>query len=390
MTAEGTHLDAQLSDWLHGDALLAVDLSTLCQHMITALNQLGVPAARLNLGVFLMHPELAGVALRVGPEDDEALAVEVTHEALQQPIYLDSPVRAAVEGGESLRFQLRGADRLPFPVLDELRGEGFTDYFIAPLKGTQGRTHVLSLATRAADGFTEAHVAALQRFCRPFALLVDSLTVFTLAEVLLRLYVGSMTAPRVLRGQVRLGRGESIQAAILYSDLRDFSRYCSRHGTGQTIDLLNQYLSVVSGCVQANAGEVIKLMGDALLAVFPLDESAEDPRSDAARRCLKAATESQRRLMVSEGRSEPLVAGFGLTLGEVIYGNIGAPGRLDFTIIGDAVNLAARLEALSKTEAADILLGPQLAQACARPLRALGGRSLKGFDQLVDVFALEP
>ena len=155
------------------------------------------------------------------------------------------------------------------------------------MTGTLRRVHVLSIATRAVGGLSDQVVEDVAAFCSPFGLLVDSLTTLALSEVLLRLYVGNQTGPRVLQGEVRLGRGQSIHAAILYSDLRGFSNLCSVQGTEATIDILNVYFDIVSRAVHAGSGEVLKLMGDAILAVFPVHEAGGADEQRAAR-CLEA------------------------------------------------------------------------------------------------------
>jgi adenylate cyclase len=257
--------------------------------------------------------------------------------------------------------------------------------------GTLGRIHVLSLATQAPGGFPDSTVEATVSFCSPLGLLVDSLTTLALSEVLLRLYVGKQTGPRVLQGEVRLGRGQSIHAAVLYSDMRGFSKMCSTLGTAATIDVLNHYFDVVSRSIHEEGGEVLKLMGDAILAVFPVSEPGSDHESAAARACLCAARRACEELSgASPAHPAGLRAGFGLTLGEVVYGNIGAPGRLDFTIIGDAVNLAARLEQLSKSMGEDVLLGPRLAECAQATQTPLGQTKVRGFREPIAVYGLSP
>lgn len=382
--------ELELLSWLHGPARAAPNLTALCSSLLQAFLDAGVPVDRLNLGVFLLHPELAGVAHQVGRDNGVVTAVEVTHAALRSPAYLNSPIRASVDDGAVRRHRLVSGMRQPFPVLTELQESGFTDYLLVPMVGTLGRVHVVSLATQAPGGFPDAVAEAVVSFCSPLGLLVDSLTTLALSEVLLRLYVGKQTGPRVLQGEVRLGRGQSIHAAVLYSDMRGFSKMCSSQGTAATIDVLNHYFEVVSRSIHDEGGEVLKLMGDAILAVFPVTEPGSKAETAAARACFRAAVRAHGELLASSAGRSPLRAGFGLTLGEVVYGNIGAPGRLDFTIIGDAVNLAARLEQLSKTLGQDVLMGPRLAERADATEHALGQRKVRGFPQPVPLFGLPP
>ncbi len=379
-------IELDLLSWLHGRARAAPDLTHLCADLYASLLDAGVPVARLNLGVFLLHPELAGVAHQITRDHPHVVAVEVTHDSMHSDAYLDSPIRASVGDRQSRRYRLSSGTEQPYPFLVELQEGGFTDYLLVPMIGTLQRVHVLSIATDSAGGFDDEMVRAVIDFCAPLGLLVDSLTTLALAKVLLRLYVGNKTGPRVLQGEVRLGRGASIHAAVLYSDMRGFSQMCSSRGSEATIDVLNRYFDVVSRSVHGEGGEVLKLMGDAILAVFPVAEDGPEDERSAARACLQAAQRAWDELRSDPDDVHPLRAGFGLTLGEVIYGNIGAPGRLDFTIIGDAVNLAARLEQMSKALGEDVLLGPRLAERAGAMEHTLGSFRVKGFGSPIDVY----
>ena len=386
LSPPNSSIELDLLSWLHGRARAAPDLSHLCEDLFASLLDAGVPVARLNLGVFLLHPELAGVALQITRDHPQVVAVEVTHDSMHSFTYLDSPVKASVDDRQTRRFRLSPGTEQPYPVLTELQEDGFTDYLLVPMTGTLQRVHVLSIATDVEGGFDDQMIRAVTAFCAPLGLLVDSLTTLALSRVLLRLYVGNKTGPRVLQGEIRLGRGESIHAAVLYSDMRGFSQMCSSRGSAATIDVLNRYFDVVSRSVHDEGGEVLKLMGDAILAVFPVAEDGPRFEQDAARACLQAAQRAWDELRSDPEELHPLRAGFGLTLGEVIYGNIGAPGRLDFTIIGDAVNLAARLEKMSKELGEDVLIGPRLATRAGATKHALGTFQIKGFRSPIDVY----
>ena len=386
MSHPNSSIELDLLSWLHGRARAAPDLTTMCADLYASLLEAGVPVARLNLGVFLLHPELAGVAHQITRDHPQVVAVEVTHESLHSLTYIDSPIKASVDDRQSRRYRLSPGSDQPYPILTELQEGGFTDYLLVPMVGTLERVHVLSVATDAKGGFDDHMVRALTAFCAPLGLLVDSLTTLALSKVLLRLYVGEKTGPRVLQGEVRLGRGESIHAAVLYSDMRGFSQMCSSRGSEATIDVLNRYFDVVSRNVHKQGGEVLKLMGDAILAVFPVSDDGPAFEESAARSCLRAAQQAWDELRSDPDEAHPLRAGFGLTLGEVIYGNIGAPGRLDFTIIGDAVNLAARLEQMSKELGEDVLLGPRLAECTGQTQHLLGAFRIKGFRHPIDIY----
>lgn len=385
-----------LQYWLFNIGRQAKHLGELCQLLMAEFKELDIQIDRLNLGIFVMHPELAGLAYQLTPDDPYPTAITVNHSSLEAPIYLNSPIRIVVEDKVPHRWVLKDEAQLELPFLQELKARGFTDYMSMPLLGTHNRVHVLSLATKHPDGFYDDVYHSLCFFSHILAMLADSLTTQQLADVLLQLYVGRKTGPRVLEGEVQLGKGQTIRAAMLYSDMRGFSELCSTIGAAATIDVLNQYLSIVCAVIQEEGGEILKFMGDAIMAIFPVESysgSAAYQRlldTSAADACLRAARKANQSVLDWSAKNPdlPIRAGFGLSLGEVFYGNIGAPGRLDFTVIGDAVNLAARLETLCKAHQRDILIGPAFQKACHAPLFHLGKQQIKGFPKALSIYSL--
>ena len=385
-----------LQYWLFNIGRNASNLSVLCQLLMDEFSELEIQIDRLNLGIFVMHPELAGIAYQLTPDETYPTAITINHSSLESPIYLDSPIRKVVEGKVALRWRLTSDDALELPFLLELQAQGFTEYMSLPLLGTHNRVHVLSLATKHHNGFYDDVYHALCTFSHTLAMLTDSLTTQQLADVLLQLYVGRKTGPRVLQGEVNLGEGRTIRAAMLYTDMRGFSQMCNEIGAAPTINVLNQYLSIVCSVIQEEGGEILKFMGDAIMAIFPVEISPGSAAyqrlldTSAADSCLRAARKSNQRIIewTEQNPEFPIRAGFGLSLGEVFYGNIGAPGRLDFTVIGDAVNLAARLETLCKTYERDILIGPNFQGACHSPMHRLGKQEIKGFPDPLPIYSI--
>ena len=399
MNSDITELEISksLHDWLFKVGRNARNLSDLCQLLMGQFLELDIQIDRLNLGIFVMHPELAGLAYQLTPNEQYPTEVTITQSSLESPIYIDSPIRLVVEGKVPRRWCLSGDSTVELPFLKELQSQGFTDYMSLPLLGTHERVHVLSLATKHPCGFHDDVYRALCNFARTLALLADSLTSQQLANVLFQLYIGRKTGPRVLQGEVKLGEGRTIRAAMLYSDMRGFSELCSKIGAVSTINVLNKYLSIVCSVIQEEGGEILKFMGDAVMAIFPVETYSGSAAyqqlldTSAADSCLRAARRSNQRVLewTKKNPEKPIRAGFGLSLGEVFYGNIGAPGRLDFTVIGDAVNLAARLENLCKTYDRDILIGPNFQGACHSPLYILGTHQIKGFPNPLSIYSIK-
>jgi adenylate cyclase len=380
-----------LTDWLYKDGLLCPDLASVADSLMVAFEGTSFEVGRLNLGIFIMHPEFAGLAFQRTDEDDELKIIEVHHSDLETPVYRKSPISLAVETREA---KLWGTVDMPgsqHDFLRELSLEGYTGYGVVPLRGTHRRIHVLSVATKKEGGFSPEEWEDLLAFSLPFSLLVDTLGVYQLAEVLLRLYVGNQTGSRVLTGAVQRGQGEIIDAVVLICDMKNFTQTCSSLSEKQTIELLNQFLDRVCGPIEEGGGEILKFMGDAVLAIFSADSR---PLQEACRLGLRATQKAMVRLSSSDitlstGQVVPVGAGFGLHVGQFHYGNIGTSSRLDFTAIGDAVNLASRIEGMCRTLDVDILCSTRFAELAGIQGRDTGLHKLKGIKGSVRLIELQ-
>jgi len=207
---------------------------------------------------------------------------------------------------------------------------------------------------------------------------------------LLQAYLGRRSADKVLGGAVRRGSGEMIEAVVWISDLRDFTRLSETLPYDQIITALNDCCARLVGAIQPFGGEVLKFIGDGIVAIFPLEPQGENAACDAAIAAVRAAREGMARLDAERLRSglPPLPFGVGLHLGTVVYGNIGSPDRLDFTAIGPAVNVASRIEGMCRPLACPVLVSEDVATRCTMQLAALGLHSLRGTAQPVALFTL--
>ena len=204
-------------------------------------------------------------------------------------------------------------------------------------------------------------------------------------------YFGPQAGRRILAGQIRQGEGERLRAVVMMTDLRDFTGLSDRLSGDEVITLLDDYFDALATPIQERTGEVLKFMGDGMLAIFPAAD--DDDFSTSSVRALEAATEGLERLdAVNKARRaacrSELRTGIGLHLGEVIFGNVGAPGRLDFTVIGPAVNLASRIEDLTKRLHRPILVSSTFARICPRPLVSLGFQPVRGLGDPEEIFGL--
>ena len=287
-------------------------------------------------------------------------------------------MRPVMETGRTIRRRLEDPDcPSDFVILDELRAEGVTDYLIQPLEFSDGQIHAISWTTTRPGGFSDADLAALEAIRRPLARLTEIYALRRVLATLLATYVGRSTGQRILEGRIRRGDIERIHAVILLADLRGFTRLSDTLPGDRVIELLNGWFDALVPAIEAAGGEVLKFIGDGLLAIFPVGAEpatacgAALAAVGAAREALAAFNAGLR----ARGQAE-LRYGMALHRGEVLYGNIGSATRLDFTTIGPAVNLTARLETLARDLGRDLLVSAAFAAHCpdaadrARSLRA--------------------
>jgi len=365
-------------EWLVDGACSAATPEGVLAEMCARLVAAGLPLWRVNVFVRTLHPELMGRRLRweAGKVDIFDTPVEI----LGTEEFWKSPVVAIMTSGRPLRRRLREPDcPLDFPVLEEIKAEGATDYLITPLHFVSGETHAVSWTTRAAAGFAESAIAALEAVAVPLSRVAEIWAQRRVATNLLDTYVGRQAGARILAGQIRRGHTESIAAAIWLSDLRGFTELADRTAGPALIELLNRYFDCQVPAILAQGGEVLKYMGDGVLAIFPIAGDA----SAVCRAALAAALAFRAEVAKLNGAlgDDPaarLRFGLALHVGEVLYGNIGGGNRLDFTAIGPAVNLAARLEKLARDLNRAIIASGAFAQACPQAFVPLGERQLRG------------
>ena len=262
-----------------------------------------------------------------------------------------------------VRFRLDDPASRAFPFFDDMREEGVTDYVALPLRFIDGSIHASSWTTRQPGGFTDAELDGIREIVRPLARLVEVIGLRRIATTLLDTYVGSRAGERIIAGQIRRGHTETMQAAIWLSDLRGFTPLSDRLPPEVMVEVLNAYFDCQVGPIRDHGGEVLKFMGDGLLAVFPIPD--ENDGAEVCRRVLDAARQScagvdAMRYVGGNHVIDRFRFGLALHVGPVLYGNIGGGNRLDFTCIGPAVNLAARIEKiagrLNRTVVASALL----------------------------------
>jgi adenylate cyclase len=364
-------------------------LTELCER----LNAAGIPVTFGAAFAWTLHPNVMGgwfewrrgrgvamVEKEFGWLDSEECRRSIWYAAAESTIpvrcHLDDPA-VPPDGG----------------LLDSLRQDGATDIIAFPVKALTRRALAVAWATDRPGGFTPAMLDALARMTRPIARVIDAHALQRLAINMLNTYVGRDAGERVLQGTIRRGAAESISAAIWLSDLRGSTQLAETLPGRDFIALLNDHFDCLVPAIERQGGEVLKYMGDGVLAIFPLSEARA--RQDACRSALaahedaRAATATLNASRAAAGQ-EPLRFGLALHIGEVLYGNIGASNRLDFTAIGPAVNLVARLGALAGELGRDVLVSAEFAALCPDRVEPLGMRALRGLSKPVELFGVKP
>jgi len=375
----------QLSAWLDAGAAPARMPQDVLLHFARRVLALGIPVWRVAVFVRTLHPNVAGRAFIWNADRDQVEVTTAEHGIQDTEQYRASPVRVVYEKNVEVRRRLCDpACPTDFPVLADLRGEGATDFLALPLRFLNDEVHAASFATRQPGGFTEAQVEALRALMPPFSRVAEIYALRRQSRSILDAYLGAQTGEKVLAGQIRRGDGEEIRAVIWFCDLRESTPLADSMSRQDFLRLLNDYYECVLGPVEARHGEILRFIGDAALAIFPIGNA---PAAVACATALAAARESIGRMAELNARRErPLRFGIGLHLGLVMHGNIGTPSRIEFTVIGAAANEAARIEGLCKTLGENLLISEAVARHLHAPLRSLGRHALRGVGEPVEIF----
>jgi len=372
----------ELALWLVEAAERDPSIAALHLAFCDRLADRGLRISRSSLGLEVLHPELTGSQFVWMSR--EVQVVEAQRDSQTMIDYGVSPARIVDESWKPFRRRLdRPSPDLP--MLDDLRATGATDYVIFPLPfADRNRSAFISFTTQAGGGFSDAEIEELRVSSALLGPWTERRVLRRIAIDLLEIYVGRRSGARVFSGAIERGATELIRAAILMTDLRGFTRYSDTHDLNKVVRLLNRFFESTVEAIEAEGGEVLKFMGDALLATFPEREGGlQEP-------CRAAARAAHRASRALAERDPGLRFGVALHAGDVAYGNIGGRTRLDFTVIGPAVNHTSRLLELTKRLSQPLLGSKAFADASALPLRSLGPHSLRDVAEAQDIFALDP
>lgn len=380
----------EVVDWLTNGTRDERFIDNIFAEMCIRLQKAGIPVKRASLHILIQHPQWLGARMIWADGMREAEISRFDYEVFERAEYIGSPGQELHDGTLEVRENLEADPALgrQHAIYDDMRAKGLTDYAAWPLYHTLGKRHFVTFATDRPGGFDDAHVAGLLKLLPVLALVSEIRVKNRLARTLLETYVGAHAGELILAGATRRGTGTTVSAAIMICDLRDFTRISDNWPRDDVIDLLNGYFDAMSEPIAKHGGEILKFIGDGLLAIFPLSE----PRACA--NLLNAVSEARQAMMaLSENNSvtgrAPLNYGIGVHVGDVMYGNIGSRTRLDFTVIGPAVNMASRLEALTKQLGRTVLLSRAFADLVGGDfdLERVGKHAVRGFNDPIELFA---
>jgi adenylate cyclase len=399
-------LSAALNTWLTEQTLAGVDEAEIVGGFCERLVQADMPLARAVVLVDTLHPNFEGRAFRWNRATARAEVLEYgrTNEGANAEVWRRSPLYYMLESKLSILHR-RLIDPTPsaeipdFSSFAELRNEGMTDYvaLVTRFAGTSvigEMDAIYSIWTSdVVPGFDKNHVDMLQTLIDPLAAALKCASLAGIAATLVETYLGRDAGRRVLSGRIERGVAEQIGAVLWYSDLRGYTRITDTAAPHQIIPLLNDYAEVVISAIHAAGGDVLKLIGDGTLAIFRKPDIGEASRAalDAAVAVRQGLVELN--LRRAEARLPLTDVYLGLHVGEVFYGNVGSLDRLDFTVVGPAVNEVSRIAAMCRSAERDILLSAAFVAAThsadRHRLVSVGRYALRGIEQAQELYTLE-
>ncbi len=379
-------------DWLAAEGRLIGCPCDLVRALGQRLIAEGAPIDRIRFGTRTIHPLLMAWGVTWAADTGKADWTAIPHGNDRTPAYIGSPFQAVMLTRTPMRRRL---DRLvegeDHRVFFELAANGYTDYLTVPVFFTDGTANALAFSTRRSGGFADDDVAQTLRLAGHLGAVLEVHSLRKTAGYLLNTYLGKRTGVRVLEGQIKRGDGEHIHAALWFSDLRNFTYYVETLPSDVMLETINTYFETVWRAASNNGGEILDFIGDGMMIAFPVNDGGTPQQVCAA--ALAAAREAFAEFdrlnadRLRDGAPE-IRCGVGLHVGNVLFGNVGAPDRLDFRVIGAAVNRTARIEALTKDVGEPLLLSADFVRALGVGAISHGFFALKGVSEPQEVFSL--
>jgi adenylate cyclase len=374
-----------LRDWLEMTASRIEDANEVLTGFLLRLIELGLPIDRAASAIEALHSEYAGIG-RFWTREEGTIVRYLPHGDRREAIYQMSPFAHVSRTGEWLFLDLANTPDTLFAIVPELKEAGYRHYITIPIKFTNGAENAISFATRAPEGFDMRSLTILRLILPSFALVTELRATSNRLDEVLRIYVGDDPHRAILGGTIQRGQVTRIRSAILFADMREYTRISSTLTPESAVELLNNYFDCLVPPIEDEGGEVLKYLGDGLLAIV---RDRGDDTGGAAQSALSAATKALRRVEAAnnEGRFPvPINVGFALHHGDAAYGNVGSGQRLDFTVIGRDVNLASRIAELNKTLSEPLLMSKPFVEHLWGNPSPLGAHHVQGFAEPIEVY----
>lgn len=376
-----------LAEVLAANAVYAPTTEAFLQSAAHLLSTSPLQVERAFLSLQTLHPAFRARTYLWRMRTDRVQVTEWPHGLKNRPGYYDSPDfhvhRSRAE------FRVRKPQEMKRPrcePYDELKAEGYTDYLMVPLLFSDGTVNTFAIASKARNGFPEDELDHFRDMTDIFIVILERYAALETVASTLETYLGRSTTREVLRGHIRAGHGELIDAAVLFADLRDFTAHSARLDPVGTVKLLNDYFDCLVGPIETHQGHVLKFIGDAVLAFFPVPPEGPKPAPLDAVRAIRKRLAQLNQTRRRQGEI-PIQHGLCLHFGQVLYGNVGSTERLDFTIIGQAVNVAARGVDATRTLDADYLFTRDFVKGfSARGLVPVEALNFRGVPKSIELF----
>jgi adenylate cyclase len=374
-----------LRDWLVTAAGQMEDSNEVLSSFLDRLIELGLPIDRAVSAIEALHSEYAGIG-RFWTREEGTVVRYLPHGDRRETIYQTSPFAHVSRTGEWLILDLSNTPDDLFPIIPELKEAGYRHYVTVPIRFTNGAENAISFATRSSEGFGTRALTILRMVIPSFALVTELRATSNRLDQVLRIYVGDEPHRAILSGAIQRGQVTRIRSAILFADMRDYTHISSTLSPESAVELLNNYFDCLVPPIEDEGGEVLKYLGDGLLAIV---RDKGDDTGGAAQSALTAATKALRRIEIAnnEGRFPvPINVGFALHHGDAAYGNVGSGQRLDFTVIGRDVNLASRIAELNKSLGEPLLMSKPFVEHLWGNPSPLGAHDVEGFEEAIEVY----
>lgn len=372
-----TWVSRPIIEWLLGTGRFSDDLNELVRKLGEKMLESGAPIWRVRLSMRTLHPLVAAVSSVWERDSQRIQQIDATHGMEGRSGYKNSPLEVIGRTEAPLRKRLAGElTNSDHDVFHELKARGGTDYFGLPLRFSDKTPASLVFTSDAPAGFSESDIEHFTVIGDVLAPIAEVFSTHRVSLSVAEAYLGPRTGQRVLSGQITRGDIETISAAIFISDIRDWTGLNNKVGPENALALVNRYFEIIGEAVDSNGGEILKFLGDGVLAIFPTNAETPDPE-DVCAMALLAARQALRDIKQAKPPLD-IEIGIGIHFGEVLYGNTGSSKRIDFTVMGQSVNTAARIEGLCSRFGSPILFSESFANRISKPTKFVAEEVLKG------------